>query len=115
MPGQVPTKTKRERYDRLMRAQQSISLAINRSYVGQTLPILVDEIRDGWIAGRSFRDAPEIDGWVYAQGTAEPGSFAKVTVTEAQLYDLYGHLEGVEPSKRRQLSPLRMSAPAKPQ
>lgn len=115
MPGQVPTKTKRERYDRLMRAQQSISLAINRSYVGQTLPILVDEIRDGWIAGRSFRDAPEIDGWVYAQGTAEPGSFANVTVTEAQLYDLYGHLEGVEPAKRRQLSPLRMSAPAKPQ
>lgn len=115
MPGQVPTKTKRERYDRLMRAQQSISLAINRSFVGQTLPILVDEVRDSWIAGRSFRDAPEIDGWVYAQGTAEPGSFAKVTVTEAQLYDLYGHLEGVEPSKRRQLSPLRMSAPAKPQ
>lgn len=114
LPDQVPTKVKKERYDRLMRVQSSISLSKNKSWEGRSIRVLVDEAKDGWIAGRSFRDAPEIDGWVYAQGVAEPGTFAKVTVTEGHQHDLYGHLEGAQPPKR-QLVPLQMASARAPQ
>lgn len=114
MPNQVPFRKKRERFDRLMRTQQVISLEKNRAYEGQELDVLVEESRDGWIAGRSFRDAPEIDGWVYAQGTAEPGSLAKVKITEGREHDLYGHLEGHQPP-RRKLTALKMASPRAPQ
>jgi ribosomal protein S12 methylthiotransferase len=113
MPGQVPGRLKRERYDRLMRAQAGVSLAKNRAWEGRSLRVLVDEAKDGWVAGRSFRDAPEIDGWVYAKGEAVPGSFVEVTVTQGLEHDLYGHLAGAEPPKRA-LSPLRMAGAAAP-
>lgn len=112
MPGQVPFRTKRERYDRLMRAQSPISLAKNKAWEGQSIRVLVDECKDGWIAGRSYRDAPEIDGWVYAQGDAAPGSFVTVTVSEGKEHDLYGSVAGVGLTNR--LSPLRMAAPREP-
>lgn len=112
MPGQVPFRTKRERYDRLMRAQSPISLAKNKAWEGQSIRVLVDESKDGWIAGRSYRDAPEIDGWVYAQGDAAPGSFVTVTVSEGKEHDLYGSVAGVGLTNR--LSPLRMAAPREP-
>jgi len=114
MPDQVPSKVKRERYDRLMRMQASISLLKNKAWEGRTVSVLVDECKDGWVAGRSFRDAPEIDGWVYAQGSAVPGSFVEVTVTDGQQHDLYGHLAGVEAPKKR-LVPLQMAAARAPQ
>lgn len=114
MPDQVPLKVKRERYDRLMRMQSSISLMKNKTWEGRSLRVLVDECKDGWVAGRSFRDAPEIDGWVYAQGTAEPGSFVDVQVTEGHQHDLYGHLAGFEVPKKR-LVPLQMAAARAPQ
>lgn len=109
MPGQVPSRTKKERYDRLMRAQTPISLAKNKALIGQTISVLVDEVKDGWMAGRSYRDAPEIDGWVYAQGNVQPGSFAKVTITEAQEYDLVGHLSGFTPAQNPRMIPLQMA------
>lgn len=109
MPGQVPFRTKQARYDRLMRTQQSISLAINRSWIERDILVLVDEVKEGWIAGRSFRDAPEIDGWVYAQGQAVPGEFKLIRVTEAKDHDLYGHVAGETPQKARKLSPLQMA------
>lgn len=108
MPGQVKKQLKKERYDRLMRAQSPISFAKNKALVGQTMQVLVDEVKDGWIAGRSYRDAPEIDGWVYAQGTAEPGSFAQIQITEAKEHDLIGVLEGHTPTRARMV-PLQMA------
>ncbi|MBL8068660.1 MAG: 30S ribosomal protein S12 methylthiotransferase RimO [Armatimonadetes bacterium] len=108
MPGQVPSRVKKERYDRLMRAQAPVSLARNKSFVGQVLTVLADEVKDGWIAGRSYRDAPEIDGWVYAQGAVEPGSLARVRVTEAKEHDLIGVLEGFTPNAKR-LIPIKMA------
>jgi ribosomal protein S12 methylthiotransferase len=114
MPGQVTLKVKKERYDRLMRLQQSISLEKNRAWEGQSIRVLVDEVKDGWLAGRSFRDAPEIDGWVYAKGYAAPGSFVEVQVTEGREHDLYGHLKGTE-APRRQMVPLQMASARAPQ
>ncbi|MBV6458847.1 MAG: Ribosomal protein S12 methylthiotransferase RimO [Fimbriimonadaceae bacterium] len=94
MPDQVPSRIKRQRFDRLMRNQQAISLAINTEWVTRQITVLVDEQRDGWAVGRSYRDAPEIDGWVYAAGEAAPGSFVEVEIEEAAEYDLYGRLSG---------------------
>lgn len=89
LPGQLPSRVKRERYDKLMRSQQVISRQANESWVGRKMRVLLDEERDGWCAGRSFRDAPEIDGWVFVEGPHEAGQFVEATITAAAEYDLY--------------------------
>lgn len=114
MPDQVSTKVKNERFDRLMRRQQLLSHEVSRTWIGRELPVLVEEQRDGWVVGRSFRDAPEIDGLVFARGEAELGSIVKVQVEDAEPYDLYGSLEGVEAAPRKMM-PLRMAGPRAPQ
>lgn len=114
MPDQVSTKVKNERFDRLMRRQQLLSHEVNRTWIGRELPVLVEEQRDGWVVGRSFRDAPEIDGLVFARGEAELGSIVKVLVEDAEPYDLYGSLEGVQAAPRKMM-PLRMAGPRAPQ
>jgi ribosomal protein S12 methylthiotransferase len=108
MEGQVSTRVKQRRYERLMKAQRAISLAKNKAHVGATLKCLVEEERDGWLAARSFRDAPEIDGWVYVKGDAKPGDFAEVNVTGHTEYDLFGETGALAPAQRRKLSPLPM-------
>lgn len=114
MEGQVSLKVKNERYDKLMRAQKQISLEINQEKLGSQIPVLVEELRDGWLCGRSYRDAPEIDGLVYAPGSAELGSIANVKITGAEPYDLYGELNGQLFSTARPLHPLRMAKPVAP-
>ncbi len=110
MPGQVPTKLKKERYDRLMRVQMGISRARNKAWIGRSIDVLVDEFKDGYSAGRSFRDAPEIDGWVYIEGERTPGAIVSAQITDCGDYDLYATAE----KPKRNLQPLRMAAPATP-
>ena len=88
MEGQVPFRIKRERYDRLMRLQQGISLSKNQAWIGKEIDVLFEEHRDGWSAGRSHRDAPEIDGLVFAQGERPLGQIQKVMIQGAEPYDL---------------------------
>ncbi len=88
----VPTDVKQERYQRLMELQQGISLQINQSYVGQKLDVLVEGRDKGMSIGRSYRDAPEIDGLVLAEGKAEIGSIVPVRITGAMAYDLAGEI-----------------------
>ena len=90
----VPAEVKKERFQRLMELQQGISLQINQSYVGQTLDILVEGRKKGLVIGRSFRDAPEIDGLVIAEGKAEINSLIPVKITGAMEYDLTGEVIG---------------------
>ncbi len=98
----LPAEVKEERYQRLMTLQQAISLQINQSYVGQTLDVLVEGFNDGISIGRSYRDAPEIDGLVFIEGDdsrkkaqgAEIGSIVPVRITGAMAYDLTGKLAG---------------------
>ena len=89
MPDQIPFRIKRERFDRLMRSQQAISLAVNRSWVGRRMNVLIDDRKDDWAIGRSHRDAPDIDGLVFVRSQAPPGAIVGVTVTGAEEYDLY--------------------------
>jgi len=88
----VPAEVKQERYGRLMELQQTISLQVNQSYVGKTLDVLVEGYDNGISVGRSYRDAPEIDGLVLIEGKAKVGEIVPVRVTGAMAYDLTGTL-----------------------
>ncbi|HLK16790.1 MAG TPA: 30S ribosomal protein S12 methylthiotransferase RimO [Fimbriimonadaceae bacterium] len=113
MEGQVPFRAKRERYARLMELQQGISLAKNQAWIGRDLTVLIEESRDGWLVGRSFRDAPEIDGLVYLEGESPLGSLVRARVSSAEPYDLVGTLlSASRPS--RSLHPLRLATPSAP-
>jgi ribosomal protein S12 methylthiotransferase len=88
----VPAAVKQERFERLMELQQGISMQINQSYVGKTLDVLVEGFDNGISVGRSYRDAPEIDGLVFIEGKLELGQIAPVRITGAMAYDLTGVL-----------------------
>jgi ribosomal protein S12 methylthiotransferase len=88
----VPAEVKQQRYDRLMEIQQAISLQVNQSYVGRTLDVLMEGFDNGISVGRSYRDAPEIDGMVIVEGEAGIGELHPVRITGAMAYDLTGTL-----------------------
>ena len=90
LPNQVKAKTKERRRSRLMQAQQEISLAKNRAWVGRTLDVLLEGAGDGISIGRSYRDAPEVDGVVLVKGEQAPGRFVRVGISDAMEYDLVG-------------------------
>lgn len=90
MQGQVSEAVKRERLDRLMTLQSEISLEKNKEWVGRELEVLMEgPSRDpGMSAGRSFRDAPDVDGFVFVKGRHTPGAFVRARVKAATHYDL---------------------------
>jgi len=97
LPDQVRERVTERRWHEVMRLQQGISLARNQRWQGRTIQMLVEgqgKSDDGapLVVGRSFRDAPEVDGQVFAWGTAPAGSFVNVRVTQALEYDLWGEL-----------------------
>lgn len=92
----VPKAVKTERKERLMLTQQGISLQKNQALVGKTLDVLIEgqgvvEGSSEVISlGRSYRDAPEIDGMVIVEGDLPDGEISPVTITGAMTYDLTG-------------------------
>lgn len=87
----VPASVKEERYAALMELQQGISLQINQSFVGKTLDVLVEGFENGSSIGRSYRDAPEIDGTVVIEDKPDIGQIIPVRITGAFTYDLTGY------------------------
>ncbi|AFV76234.1 30S ribosomal protein S12 methylthiotransferase RimO [Thermus oshimai] len=93
LPGPVPEEVKEERRARLMALQEGISLEKNRALVGSVLEVLVDELPEpGLAVGRTYRDAPGIDGVVYVEtdGTVRVGERIPVRITRAEVHDLHG-------------------------
>ncbi len=86
----IPDRIKEERLQRLMEKQQQISLERNRTFIGSKLNVLIEGTGQGISIGRSYRDAPEIDGMVLVKGKISPGQIIPVTITEAMPYDLSG-------------------------
>ena len=84
----VPEEEKQERLRRLMKMQESISLKRNQGLIGKKLDVLVEGEGDGISVGRSYRDAPEIDGLVIVNGVLPIGSIRSVQVTGAMTHDL---------------------------
>jgi ribosomal protein S12 methylthiotransferase len=109
LPNQVADEVKQARHDTLMEVQQAISLRRNQAQVGKIMNVLVEghaDIEDdegnptGEVIslGRSYRDAPEVDGYVIVQGEAPIGEMVPVRITGAMLYDLVGTVDLTEPS-----------------
>lgn len=88
----IPAAIKQERYETLMERQQAISLALNQAWVGKELDVLIEGIGDGLSIGRSYRDAPEIDGMVIVESELPVSSLVPVRITGAMAYDLAGNL-----------------------
>ncbi|MFZ5912356.1 MAG: 30S ribosomal protein S12 methylthiotransferase RimO [Chloroflexota bacterium] len=86
----VPAPVKQARFETLMELQQGISMQVNQSFVGKTLDVLVEGFDNGISIGRSYRDAPEIDGLVLVEGKLEVGQIVPVRITGAMAYDLAG-------------------------
>lgn len=96
MNGQVPAKIRKKRYEELMELQQGISKEINASFIGKTLPCMIENFSsEGLVVARSQRDALEIDGLVYVdtKKPVVPGDIENILIKSADEYDLYGVLE----------------------
>ena len=89
----ISPEVKQERYERLMQVQQGISLEKNQVLVGRTLDVLIEGNNEGISIGRSYRDAPEIDGMVIVEGEIPVGEMVPVHITGAMVYDLSGEVE----------------------
>jgi ribosomal protein S12 methylthiotransferase len=100
-PDQVPDEVKEARRAAAMSLQQEISLANNRRLIGERLTALIDGVctlpvegvtEDQWFAvGRTYRDAPEIDGQIFVDADSlSAGTMVEVEVTGAEAYDLIG-------------------------
>lgn len=88
----VPEETKLERQEQLYLLQQEISHDVNMRFVGKTMDVLIEGIQeDGMLIGRTYRDAPEIDGLVFISGDAPIGGIVPVKITGVVGdYDLLG-------------------------
>jgi len=86
----VPDDIKQERWERFMAHQQAISAARLQQKIGQEIEVLIDEVDDEGAVGRSWADAPEIDGSVFIASTGvKPGDKLRVRVVDADEYDLW--------------------------
>jgi ribosomal protein S12 methylthiotransferase len=86
----VPDEVKEERLQRLMEKQQQISLELNRAFVGRNLDVLIEGAGEGISIGRSYRDAPKVDGLVLVKGDIPAGKIIPVRINNAMVYDLIG-------------------------
>ena len=86
----IPAEVKGERFRRLMEKQQQISFERNKTFVGRKLDVLLEGLGQGISIGRSYRDAPEIDGLVLVKGEIPAGQIVPVRIDEAMVYDLSG-------------------------
>ncbi|PKM96055.1 MAG: 30S ribosomal protein S12 methylthiotransferase RimO [Firmicutes bacterium HGW-Firmicutes-1] len=97
MKGQIKEAVKKSRKKELMLAQQNISLEKNKSMVGATLDIMIEGYLpdDKIYCGRSYMDAPNVDGVVFVGCEYEllTGQIVKVQVNEASEYDLIGEIK----------------------
>ena len=92
---QIDEQTKRDRADILMKQQMAISEARNETLVGKTLKVLCedfDPVSESYY-GRSYMDAPDIDGKIFFSSAKklESGTFVNVHIDSAEDYDLVGH------------------------
>lgn len=94
MADQVPEEIKEQRFHRFMQLQQQISAQRLQQKIGKVLPVIIDEIDDEGMIGRTMADAPEIDGVVYidnqSQKAIKIGDVIMVTITHSDEYDLWG-------------------------
>ena len=95
MPNQIPDEIKQNRYHELMALQAQISEELHQDTEGMTLEVLVEGIEEdgsGLHYGRSYREAPDIDGLIFIENPGElaPGDFVKVNILQGFTYESVG-------------------------
>lgn len=93
MEGQLDEETKQRRLSSIMEMQQSIALAYNKKRIGTTTEVLVESVSNGIGYGRSYAEAPEVDGTIMFRiknAALKPGDFTMVQLTDAGPYDMEG-------------------------
>ncbi len=89
LPNPVPEKIKRERLERLMARQEALSAERLRARIGQSCRVLIDERTADGLIGRSYAEAPEIDGVIHiAAGNARPGDLVDCRIVATDIHDL---------------------------
>ena len=93
---QLPDEIKQEWADEIMQTEQNVIFAQNEEMIGRKLSVIVDGYlpEDGVYVGRTYRDAPEIDGCLFFEAPYEiiSGTILPVLVTDANGYDLIGEI-----------------------
>jgi ribosomal protein S12 methylthiotransferase len=94
LPNAVPEELKQERLARFMDRQSEISAARLQDRIGNIETVLIDEVVEEGAVGRTYSDAPEIDGLVFIDGATHlsVGEFVEVQIEEADEHDLWAHL-----------------------
>lgn len=96
MRGQIPKKIKEFRKDKIMKLQQAVCEEKSAQCVGRTLEIIIDGKlpEENVYCGRTYRDAPEIDGMVFVSADEDllSGDFIKASITSSNEYDLIGRI-----------------------
>ncbi len=97
MEGQLDEEVKLTRRDEIMELQQEISIDKSSRYVDEVLEVIIEgqaADEDALYVGRSYMDAPGVDGYVFIKSEEElmSGDFARVRITKALEYDLIGEL-----------------------
>ncbi|MCI6018401.1 MAG: 30S ribosomal protein S12 methylthiotransferase RimO [Clostridiales bacterium] len=94
MEGQIDEEVKEARKDELMQIQQEIAFATAENMVGRTVEVLIEGKipEDGIYIGRTYKDAPDVDGYIFVNAEEEmmSGDMVQVEVTGASDYDLIG-------------------------
>lgn len=90
----ISIEEKKERLKILMETQESITLSKNLSFIGSELDILIEGVdKENHISvGRSYRDAPEVDGLCIVNGLSSEGEIIKARIKKAFTHDLYGEM-----------------------
>ena len=96
LPGTVPEEVKEERLERFMEAQATISAEKLQERVGTDTTVIIDEVNEEVAIGRSYAEAPEIDGVVLLDGEnqLQPGEWVKVRIEAADEHDLHARRIG---------------------
>lgn len=94
----ISEEMKEDRYRRFMAVQAEISAERLARLVGRELDILIDEVDEEGAIGRSYADAPEIDGMVFLNGETElsPGDMVRAVITHADEHDLWADMTALE-------------------
>jgi ribosomal protein S12 methylthiotransferase len=92
LPDQLPEEVKNERRDELMAVQQEVAFEWNEAQVGRQLDVLIDaavpDQEDAWV-GRSYADAPDVDGLVFVTGEGlSAGAMVPCEIVARSGYDL---------------------------
>lgn len=95
-PNQISEEVKKQRQDELMALQQEVSYDNNQRMLGKQLEVLVEGYlyeEDVYI-GRSYREAPNVDGYIFINAEEEivSGEMVTVRITDANEYDLIGEV-----------------------